>query len=144
MAFPSQAAARAPPLASILVVDDDDDFRIAVTEVLEDEGYHVQSAADGRSALALLEGGSIPDLVLTDLLMPVLDGWQLIAALKESPALAKILVVVISGAGERTLVSAPVSAGYVEKPLSPARLLETLAATLARRERKSSGVVPRP
>ena len=142
MPHPTDAAAVATPLASILVVDDDADFLHTVCEVLEEEGYRVERASNGRAALDRLLAGPLPDLVLTDLVMPALDGWQLVTALKEHPELAGIPVVVMSG-GHRALTSAPVSAGYVDKPINPARLLETLAAALARKDRRVSGVLPR-
>jgi CheY-like chemotaxis protein len=126
----------------VLVVDDDADFAFAVCEVLQDEGYAVESAANGREALDRLLRGPLPDLVVADLRMPVMDGWQLAGEMKGRPELAEIPVVVVSGAGEHVLFSAPVSAGYLEKPLNPARLLETIAVCLARRSRKASGIRP--
>ena len=132
----------APPIARILVVDDDADHLDVVRKILEEEGYFVECAADGSVALDLLLCCSLPDLILLDLMMPVMDGGRLIAELKARPALVKIPVVVISGGGEHMLSSAPVSAGYLEKPVSPVRLLETLAACLARRGRRPSGSRP--
>jgi len=85
----------------------------------------------------------VPDLIVVDLLMPGMDGGTFIAELKQRPALAEIPVVVMTGAGERALYAAPVSAGYLEKPLNPAYMLETLAAGLARRPRRPLGVLPR-
>jgi CheY-like chemotaxis protein len=128
--------------ASILVVEDDADHLEAVREILEDEGYIVEGADDGSVGLDRLLRGPSPDALLVDLLMPVMDGWRFIAEVKERPALAEIPIIVISGSGERTLVSAPVSAGYLEKPINAARLLETLAACLARRKRRASGTRP--
>jgi CheY-like chemotaxis protein len=140
--FPSLAPATpvAPRSACILVVDDDPGQLAIMREVLEEEGYIVEVATDGKVALDRLLHGPPPDLVVTDLAMPVMDGWQLIAGLKERPSLAGIPVVVLSGGEPRALKSAPVSAGYLEKPVNPARLLETLAACRARRHRRSLGV----
>ncbi len=100
----------------------------------------MEGAVNGRVALDRLLRDPLPDLMLVDLLMPVMDGWQLVAELKARPALAAIPVVMMSGAGDRVLVSAPVSAGYLVKPLDAARLLETLAVCVARREHRKSGV----
>jgi CheY-like chemotaxis protein len=58
----------------ILVVDDDDTIREAITETLQDEGYSVESAADGREALEKVKT-TPPDAVVLDLMMPVMDGW---------------------------------------------------------------------
>jgi CheY-like chemotaxis protein len=85
-----QSAAR-----RVLVVDDDPDILDALSEILEVEGYEVQRARNGREALQRLERG-LPDLVLLDLMMPVMDGWELIKALSQDDRLATLPVVVIS------------------------------------------------
>ncbi len=132
----------APQGAGILVVDDDAEHVDAVRKILEAEGYRVECAADGRIALDRLLREPLPDLVLIDLMMPVMNGSQLIAELKGRPELAAVPVVVMSGGGEQMLNSAPVSAGYLQKPLSSARFLETVDACLMRQERKKSGRRP--
>ena len=81
----------------ILVVDDDLANRETLTGVLEEEGYSVSSAEDGSKALSLLKGGYDPDLILTDLQMPILTGWEFCEALKKSPAWRSIPVVVLAG-----------------------------------------------
>ena len=80
----------------ILIVDDDDDFRATLREVLEDEGCTVREAAEGRTALALLRGNPLPHLILLDLMMPVMNGWDFHAELQKDPALAVIPVAVFS------------------------------------------------
>jgi CheY-like chemotaxis protein len=82
----------------ILIVDDDRDSRDAARMVLEDEGYTVDVAADGRAALDRLNQGPAPMLLLVDLTMPVMDGPSLLSAL-ESSAHAKIPVVVMTATG---------------------------------------------
>ena len=82
--------------------------------------------------------GRRPNLILLDLFLPVMDGWELIAGMRARPALSAIPIVVITGAGERALTSAPVSAGYLDKT----RLLETLAVCLTRAGRRPSGSFP--
>lgn len=119
--------------APLLVVEDDGDYRTTVCEVLEEEGYRVQGAAHGGEALALMRAGSIPALILLDLLMPVMNGWAFMAELRKDPQLASIPVVVISEAGERVLSSAPVSAGYLAKPASRERLVQTISRCLQKR-----------
>src|ERR1700734_4519687 len=88
----------APP-EEILVVDDDEDLRHALGEVLEEAGYRVRAATNGRDALAQMVGGLLPDLSLLDLLLPEMDGWGLMAEMKARPALATIPVVVVSAGG---------------------------------------------
>lgn len=81
----------------ILVVEDDADIRTTLMEVLEDAGFVVHGASDGRMALAHLEhAAALPDLILLDLLMPVLDGAGFRAAQRSQPRLADIPVVIVS------------------------------------------------
>jgi CheY-like chemotaxis protein len=126
----------------ILVVDDDPDHIEVARRILEGAGYLVEDACDGRAALARLLDDLAPDLIIVDLLMPVMNGWQFITELRARPALAQIPVVVVSASGDRLLFTAPVSAGYLTKPLDADRLLETIAASLTRRGRRPSGSRP--
>src|SRR3954470_12387725 len=81
----------------VLVVDDDPDIRESVRLVLEDEGYEVEEAADGAAALALLRAATTrPDVILLDLMMPVMNGWQFRAAQLADDDLADIPVIVLS------------------------------------------------
>jgi CheY-like chemotaxis protein len=89
-----------PCPASVLVVEDHDDIRQAIGEILEDEGYDVALAEDGARALELLEGLARPCLLLVDLIMPGVDGWQLLGALAQDDRLATIPVVVMSAAAD--------------------------------------------
>lgn len=131
---PTQCAV--PPC--LLIVDDDRDHRETVRDVLEEEGYVVETAVHGRDALSRLLDGTRPDLILLDLRMPEMDGWAFMAEMKARADLAQIPVVVTTQAGERVLNSAPVSAGYLAKPLDRARLLQTIACLLARKQQRSS------
>jgi len=101
--------------------------------VLEDAGYCICAAEHGRAALDLLSAGLAPALILLDLLMPVMDGWSFVAELKKDPVLKSIPVVVTTQAGKRVLSSAPVSAGYLDKPISQERLLQTVARCLLKK-----------
>jgi two-component system, OmpR family, response regulator CpxR len=76
-------------------VDDDDDYRKILGEVLEGEGCTVYCASDGRRALEVLDVVR-PDLVVVDLMMPVMNGWELAAAMQSRETLADIPLVVIS------------------------------------------------
>lgn len=81
----------------ILVVDDDPDIRDMMELVLAMRGYEVMSAGDGIDALALLQRGPRPALVLLDLMLPHVDGIEVVRAMKSDPTLAPIPVVIISG-----------------------------------------------
>src|SRR4051812_35960897 len=81
----------------VLVVDDDDDIRTAVQEVLEGEGYSTQGASNGKEALDLLQApGSLPALVLLDLMMPEMDGWELLVRMDQDPTLHRVPVALMS------------------------------------------------
>lgn len=83
--------------ATVLLVDDDLDLREAAAEALEDAGYRVVRADDGRRALdEMTRGGLRPDLILLDMMMPNLDGWGFRVAQKQLPAIAEIPVVALT------------------------------------------------
>jgi CheY-like chemotaxis protein len=106
----------------ILVVDDDADFREVLRHLLEDEGHMVSEAADGELALGVLLNVR-PDLILFDLQMPVMNGWQLYAALQNDASLAAIPTAVLSGVGHK----APAGAAPVwKKPVNSDKLLSWL------------------
>ena len=81
----------------VLIVDDDDDIREALAMVLADEGYRAEVAADGILALEHLRTHDAPDLILLDLMMPRLDGEEVLAQIRSDPRLARVPVVVLSG-----------------------------------------------
>jgi CheY-like chemotaxis protein len=87
-------------MRTIVIIDDDRELRDTLRDVLEAEGWRVEAAADGALGLAcltaLVERGAPPSLVLLDLMMPVMDGWQLSRAMAEDPRLAVVPVLVLS------------------------------------------------
>lgn len=85
-----------PTMRRILVIEDDDDLRDILIDVLRGDGVHVEGAADGAAGLRLLRQGSTVDVILLDLMMPGLSGWEFIQELRRDPALAPIPVVVLS------------------------------------------------
>jgi|HubBroStandDraft_2_1064218.scaffolds.fasta_scaffold473618_1 two-component system chemotaxis response regulator CheY len=107
----------------ILVVEDEAESRDTLQELLELEGYTVKTAANGRAALELLETIE-PCVVLLDLVMPVMDGWQLIDRLRADGRLAKMKILVITSAKHR----APADLQVLEKPLNLDKLIRTVAA----------------
>lgn len=113
--------------ASILVVDDDNAIRETLRAILHDEGYTVAVAANGREALEQLEAAPAPPaLCIVDLVMPVLNGWELCAALAERPTLSRVPVLLIS-ANSHIDEHHPVGLETVhvmQKPIRFDRLLE--------------------
>ncbi len=80
---------------TVLLVDDDDGIRDALEEILADEGYRCLSASNGRKGLDVVQN-SQPDLILLDLMMPQMDGWEFMDRLRQMPRGSLIPVVVIS------------------------------------------------
>jgi CheY-like chemotaxis protein len=82
--------------AHVLITDDDEDLRLLCEMYLEMGGFRVSQAGNGREALDAARRDR-PDLILLDLMMPVMDGWECLAALKADPALRDIPVFIITG-----------------------------------------------
>lgn len=97
---PPIVAAAVPPLpgVDVLLVDDDAAIRGAFSESLGDDGYSVATADDGAAALQYLQTHAAPRLILLDLMMPVMNGWQFLEQQRTNPALRTIPVVVLTAA----------------------------------------------
>jgi len=118
----------------ILVVEDDDDIRDSLKELLEEEGYRVDTAANGQQALGKLQEQELPQLILLDLMMPVMDGWQFQKELRDVPSLARLPVIVISASKfSREPLNA---AAFIPKPLDAGVLLETIESFLSDGQRE--------
>src|SRR5688572_420968 len=102
------------PPARILVVDDEPALRDVLTMVLEDEGYAVASAANGAEALAMVAHVR-PAVVITDIMMPVLDGIALCQALTTDPATAHVPVVITSAGSNRPTIDGLRFAAFLPK-----------------------------
>jgi CheY-like chemotaxis protein len=114
-----------PP--AILVIEDDALTRRALALVLARDGFQVQTAANGRAALDQLRLGRRPSLILLDLVMPVMDGYQFRDEQRRDPLLADIPVIIVSGAFDaRSRDAALQAAEYLDKPIDPTVLLETV------------------
>jgi len=115
---------------SILVADDNDDIREAIVEALVNEGYEVASARDGREALERLADLPAPTLVLLDLMMPVMSGWEFLDAQKEDLRFASHPVVTISAVNPNQSIEDPAplsTAGAIQKPFSLGKLWEKVS-----------------
>ncbi|WP_296950172.1 ATP-binding protein [uncultured Massilia sp.] len=126
--------------ASILLADDNADMRAYVTRILADAGYRVRAVGNGAAALAAVRAGPLPDLVLSDVMMPELDGFALLQALRADPATRAVVVILLSArAGEEARVEG-LDAGaddYMVKPFSARELRARVdgAIALARQRR---------
>ncbi len=112
----------------VLVVDDDADIRHALIGALEEQGYHAISASNGREALTVLRTlHTPPSVILMDLMMPVMNGWEFRAEQQRDPLLSKIPVVVVSARENIREDALQVSAsGYLEKPFLLQDLLQAI------------------
>jgi CheY-like chemotaxis protein len=112
----------------VVIVEDEEDSREILKELLEHHGHRVRTAANGQEALGLLdELGGEARVVLLDLFMPVLDGWQVYEELKARGKLGELAVLITTSAPHR----APAGAAVLEKPVNIPKLLEILAACCA-------------
>jgi excisionase family DNA binding protein len=111
----------------ILIVDDDDRLREFVRVNLEMEGYSVVEAADAEAGLAALDEEP-PDLILLDVMMPKVDGWEMLRRVQERHGVGSIPVIMFSGKVEeedlRTAASRGAQ-GYIGKPFNPQQLIES-------------------
>jgi CheY-like chemotaxis protein len=113
-----------PDPKTIVLVEDDDGIRETMAALLEDEGFRVVQAANGEEGLAGIRAAGDPCLVLLDLWMPVMNGWQMLAAMRRDAALARVPVVVISAAGD--LSPPDGAAAFLRKPIRLEVLLQNV------------------
>ena len=111
----------------VLIVEDDTDLRETLSQILTDEGYRVWSAEHGQAALDCLRDGSKPCLILLDLTMPVMNGWQFRAEQREDPDLCR------DSRGRHFRGGEPGGSGrparhpdYIRKPIQLGQLLATV------------------
>lgn len=119
------------PRRDVLIVDDDPDIRDAVGECLRYEGYGVHSAADGRDALERLEFGLKPDVILLDLMMPVLNGFDVLQALQARPDWKAIPVVVVSANRGYQAEDLAGAVSILRKPVNVDRLIQAVEEAVA-------------
>jgi CheY-like chemotaxis protein len=111
----------------VLVVEDDLATREALSLFLAGQGYRVTTAEDGLAALEQLRQPPRPDLILLDLMMPVMDGWQFRREQLADPQLADIPVIVCSATGRLDEHATSLQAtAYLDKPVDPAELAAVL------------------
>ncbi len=128
----------------ILLVDDDEDIRLTVEDVLAAEGYVVRTAGGGREALELLRAGKInPQILLLDMMMPDIDGWEFLSELRRWGGYPDLPVVVFSAFGNPHEVAESVGAvGCLKKPLRLDELLREVQRLLALSSRAAQPQTP--
>jgi len=116
----------------ILVADDEESIRTVVSFTLEQAGYEVETAANGDEALEKVYAAP-PDLILLDLMMPMVDGWEVLKLLRSDPQTEKIPVVLLTAKGEirdKMFALQQGAADYVVKPFGKQDLLARIAQLL--------------
>ena len=118
----------------ILIVDDESAIRLICRVNLESAGFETIEAGDGETALALARSEQ-PDLILLDVMLPVLDGWEVAAKLRQTPETRDIPIVFLtarSATTDEVHGHAVGGLGYISKPFDPEALTATVTATLQR------------
>lgn len=109
---------------SVLIIEDDDDVREALAQLLEDEGYGVHAAHNGREGLQIASQKAPPRVIVLDLMMPVMNGWEFLAARRNDPRLRDVPVVVVSATGDSERLSG--ATAFLRKPIDIRRLLQVV------------------
>jgi two-component system alkaline phosphatase synthesis response regulator PhoP len=118
----------------ILIVEDDPSFSRAVSHIIEKEGYDVISASNGLTGLRMAKEDK-PDLLILDVMLPGLDGFEICSRLRADPQTAKLPIIMLSAKGQEADKTTGLKLGaseYLTKPVDRAVLLEKITALLAK------------
>lgn len=121
-------------MAQILIIEDEIEIRETVADILEFEGYAVLEASNGKIGLELIREHH-PDLILCDILMPEVNGYEVLETIKNDVTIAHIPLVFVSARTSDEEVSKGLNAGaaaYLTKPFRPEKLLELLSQYVAK------------
>jgi CheY-like chemotaxis protein len=113
-----------PKKKSILIVEDENEIRGIIHDQLMDQGYEIFTAANGRQGFELLARNPKIDLILLDLMMPVMNGWQFISAIAKNKLLRGIPIVVVSAFSDQAKVLGV--RDVIQKPFEMSTMLETV------------------
>ena len=133
LARPSETPA--PGEIRLLLVEDDSSIRFALSDMLTDEGFDVTTVVNGRDALDELRQAAPPDVILLDLMMPVMDGWEFRVEQRADPLLAGIPLLAMS-ADLSAKARAIAADGYIRKPIDFPELLRQLHGVVGRAARQ--------
>lgn len=115
-------------IATILLIEDNEQNRYLTTFLLERHGYHVISAADGPAGIDIART-LVPHLILLDIQLPIMDGYQVARALREIAALEATPIIAVTSyamVGDREKSLAAGCSGYIEKPINPETFIEEI------------------
>ena len=125
-------------MANILVVDDEKEIVMLMKIILERAGHKVTSAGNGEIALQVLgvdpadSDAVLPDLVVLDLMMPIVDGFTVAVTMRDEPRTAKLPLLIVTAKTDMRdrFAEVPSVAGFFVKPFNPKQLVETIASVL--------------
>jgi CheY-like chemotaxis protein len=122
-------------VGAVLIVDDEPDVRLVARVILEASGYDVDEAESGEVALDVLHGGAVPDVVLLDVRMPGIDGWEVLRRVRSSPGPLQLLPIVMFTADISLAEQAPVPLQardfFLGKPFDPDDLVSLVGQAAA-------------
>lgn len=119
---------------SALIAEDSEQFGYLLEYMLRRDGFDVTRATDGRETAAIISQGPATDIVILDIMLPYLDGFELIALLRAHPLWQQVPIIVVSGRSREGDVVRALQAGaddYVCKPYQPAELLARIKTRVA-------------
>lgn len=128
-------------MARILIIEDNENNCYLLSFILEKAGHAVFSASDGLGGIAAAESRR-PDLVLLDMQLPGMNGYEVAAELRRRPQMAAIPIVAVTSsamAGDRERILSAGCDGYLEKPIDPDSFLETVLSYLPEHKRRAEG-----
>jgi len=113
-------------MKKVFIIEDEILFQRTLIIIFEQYGYEVMHAKDGKEAMLILEGGYIPDILITDLMIPYVSGLEIIGWMKLNPITKNIPIIVLSALNNETSVVEAFKIGiddYIKKPVIPRELL---------------------
>ena len=120
--------------AHVLIVEDEESILLSLEFLLGKEGYAVTTARDGAAALSALQAQP-PDLVLLDVMLPLIDGFELCRLIRENPALRSTRIMLVTARGRETEIARGMALGadaYLTKPFSTRDLMDKVRELLSR------------
>ena len=124
----------------VLVIDDENDILLIIKSALHEEGYDVATANNGYDGLALAEDAS-PDLIILDIMMPEMDGFEVLQQLRENEKTARIPIVILTGMSSKDKIREALNKGidyYIVKPFEYQDLVSKVKIAIDDAERQPS------
>lgn len=119
-------------MKTVLIIEDNFEIRDNTSEMLENAGFTVIAAENGHEGLAVAINSS-PDVILCDIMMPGVDGYEVLRQLKNNPATASIPFIYVTASGEKNEIKAAMDMGangYVRKPFDTSELIEAISKNM--------------